>query len=39
MREADRQAKDRQAHEQLKRLHHTILAQWRLLLKSLTEVP
>lgn len=36
-RETDRQAKDRQAHEQLKRLHHTILAQWRLLLKSLTE--
>jgi hypothetical protein len=36
-RETDRQAKDREAHEQLKRLHHTIIAQWRLLLKSLTE--
>jgi hypothetical protein len=38
-READRQAKDREAHEHLKRLHHTIIAQWRLLLKSLTETP
>ena len=38
-RETERQAKDRQAHEQLKRLHHTIFAQWHLLLKSLTETP
>ena len=35
--ETERQAKDRKAHEQLKRLHHTILAHWKLLLKSLTE--
>jgi hypothetical protein len=33
---ADKHALKRQAHEQLKRRHHTVMAHWSLLLKALT---
>jgi hypothetical protein len=34
-REAQRHADHRAAHEQLKRLHHTVIAHWNVLLKAL----
>ena len=35
--EALRHAEHRAAHEQLKRLHHTVIAHWNVLLKALRE--
>jgi hypothetical protein len=31
--------RQRQAHERIKRRHHTVMAHWRLLLKALAEAP
>jgi hypothetical protein len=34
--EAERQTHDRRMHEQLKRCHHEVIVQWKLLLRALT---